>query len=61
MLWLRGGYILEYVYYCGEYVVAVVAGRHSAHNMGMVEAHLAMGFTAHMAAGPGCFRQFCPN
>lgn len=34
MLWLRGGYILEYVYYCGEYVVAVVAGRHSAHNMG---------------------------
>lgn len=56
MLWLRGGYILEYVYYCGEYVVAVVAGRHSAHNMGMVEAHLAMGFTAHMAAGPGCFR-----
>jgi len=23
---------------------------------GMVEAHLAMGFTAHMAAGLGCFR-----
>jgi hypothetical protein len=34
VLWLRDEYILEYMHYCGEYVVAVVAGRHSAHNMG---------------------------
>jgi len=34
MLWLRVEYILEYMHYCGEYVVAVVAARHSAHNMG---------------------------